>query len=225
MGWLDFIINRQNIPKAPFVLKYESLVQDIPKMRAIERLAFTVLDTETTGLNPKEDYILSYGGIKVKGYSIQINTSTEIYLNAPIIKREALKVHGIIPKGELTPLNTFGEEVLAYIGADIVVGHHIGFDIAMLEKAIKPFGLYKIKNPVLDTYDLAVRIEKGPRFDTNMFNNTGEYSLDQLCKRYGIEVDDRHTAAGDAFLTAQLLVKLLKEAEKKGIRTYGDLMR
>jgi len=224
MGWLDYLINRKNIPKAPFVLKYESLVQDIPKMRAIERLAFTVLDTETTGLNPREDYILSYGGIKVKGYSIQINTSTEIYLNAPIIKKDAVKVHGIIPKGDFTPLSSFGEKVLAYIGTDIVVGHHIGFDIAMLEKAMKPYGLYKVKNPIMDTFDLAVRIEKGPRFDTNMITGTGEYSLDQLCKRYGIEVEDRHTAAGDAFLTAQLLVKLLKEAEKKGVRTYEDLM-
>lgn len=225
MGWLDFIINRQHIPKAPFVLNYESLAQDIPKMRAISRLAFTVLDTETTGLNPKEDYILSYGGIKAKGYSIYINSSVELYLHAPIIKKDAVKVHGIIPKGDLTPLSTFGEKLLAYIGSDIIVGHHIGFDIAMLEKAMKPFGLYKIKNPIIDTYDLAVRIEKGPRFDTSMITGTGEYSLDQLCKRYGIDVDDRHTAAGDAFLTAQLLVKLLKEAEKKGIRNYEDLMR
>jgi len=225
MSWLDFLLNRKNVPKAPFVLKYESIVQDIPKMRAIERLAFTFLDTETTGLQPKEDYILSCGGIKAKGFTIQVNTSMEMYLNAPIIKKDAVKVHGIIPKGDFTPLAIFGEKLLAYIGNDIIVGHHIGFDIAMLEKAMKPFGLYKIKNPILDTFDLAVRLEKGPRFDTAMFSGTGEYSLDQLCKRYGIEVEDRHTAAGDAFLTAQLLVKLLKEAEKKGIRTYEDLMR
>ena len=223
MGWLDYFITRKHIPKAPFVLKYEYLEQSIPRMRALERLAFTVLDTETTGLNPKEDYILSCGGIKLKGYSMQINTSLEVYLNAPVIKNEAVKVHGIIAKGERTPLSSFGEKILSYIGADIIVGHHIGFDIAMLEKALKPFGLNKLKNPILDTLDLAVRLEKGPSFDAPLVGN--EYSLDQLCKRYGIETEDRHTAAGDAFLTAQLLVKLLKVAEKKGIRTYADLMK
>lgn len=205
------------------VLKYESLTQDIPGMRAVERLAFTVLDTETTGLNPKEDYILSCGGVKLKGYSILINTSLEMYLHAPIIRKEAVQVHGLIPRDELSSLTTFAEKMLSYIGSDIVVGHHIGFDIAMLEKAFKPFGLSKIKNPILDTLDLAVRLEKGPRFDAQLVGD--EYSLDNLCKRFGIATEDRHTAAGDAFLTAQLLVKLLKEAEKKGIRTYEDLMR
>jgi DNA polymerase-3 subunit epsilon len=53
----------------------------------------------------------------------------------------------------------------------------------------------------------------------------GTYSLDELCIRYGIEMDDRHTAAGDAFLTAQLFLKLLKLAEKKGIRNFKDLLR
>lgn len=51
-----------------------------------------------------------------------------------------------------------------------------------------------------------------------------DYSLDKLCERYGISLDDRHTAAGDALLTAQLLIKLLKVADKKGIKTFGDLM-
>lgn len=224
MGWLDYFITRSNIPKAPFVLKYEALDQHhIPAMRAVDRLQFIVLDTETTGLNPKEDYILSFGAVKIKGYSIQIQTSMEMYLKAQALKNEAVKVHGIIPKGDFTSLPHFAEKLLTYFGTDIIIGHHIGFDIAMIEKAMKPFGLKKILNPVIDTLDLALRLEKGPHFDSQMAS--GEYSLDQLCTRYGIKVDDRHTAAGDAFLTAQLFLKLLKIAEKKGIKTYGELMR
>ena len=223
MGWLDFF-TRKNIPKAPFVLKYESLDQHhIPAMRTVDRLQFIVLDTETTGLNPKEDYILSFGAVKLKGYTIQIQTAQEMYLKAQALKNDAIKVHGIIPKGDFTSLPNFAEKVLSYIGTDIIVGHHIGFDLAMIEKAMKPFGLRNIQNPIIDTLDLAIRLEKGPNFDTQLAR--GEYSLDQLCTRYGIEVDDRHTAAGDAFLTAQLFLKLLKIAEKKGIKTYGDLMR
>jgi len=224
MGWLDYFIARENVPKAPFVLRYEALDQNhIPALRAVDRLQFTVLDTETTGLNPKEDYILSFGAVKLKSYIIQIPTVIEMYLNAPTIKKEAVQVHGIIPKGDFTSLPQFAEQVLTYLGTDIIVGHHIGFDIAMIEKAMKPFGLRKILNPIIDTLDLAIRIEKGPHFDPQVA--TGEYSLDQLCIRYGIPVDDRHTATGDAFLTGQLLMKLLKVAEKKGIRTYGELMR
>jgi DNA polymerase-3 subunit epsilon len=105
----------------------------------------------------------------------------------------------------------------------ILVGHHLGFDLAMLERAGRSLGLRKIKNPGLDTYDLAVRLDRGRYYDPRTIPSR-EYSLDRLCERYGISLDDRHTAAGDAFLTAQLLIKLLKVAAAKGIRSYGELM-
>jgi DNA polymerase-3 subunit epsilon len=41
---------------------------------------------------------------------------------------------------------------------------------------------------------------------------------------YGIEVPDRHTAAGDALATALLFQRLLKKAERRGIVTLGDLL-
>ncbi|MFD2200489.1 PolC-type DNA polymerase III [Shivajiella indica] len=224
MGIFDFL-GKKKAPKSTFVQQYEELFErKIPSVRPIKQLNFVVIDTETTGLDPQKDYIISFGGIKVSNYSINLHTAKELYLDFKIQNRESIKVHEIIqPLGSI-PLKDFGNEVLDYISSDIVVGHHIGFDLAMLEKALRPFGLKKILNPVLDTHYLAIRLEKGPHFDYSMAR-PGEYALDNLCERFGITLDDRHTAAGDAFLTAQLLMKLLKAAENKGIKDFGDLFR
>jgi DNA polymerase-3 subunit epsilon len=104
------------------------------------------------------------------------------------------------------------------------VGHHLGFDLEMLLKTCKPFGVETFPNPCIDTMNLAIRLEQGRNADWHQFKQE-EYSLDSLCDRYRIPKDDRHTAAGDAFLTAHLLLKLLVVAKKKGITDFGQLMR
>nr|WP_275982403.1 3'-5' exonuclease [Aquiflexum gelatinilyticum] len=224
MKWLDFFLGKKT-PKSTFVEEYESgFDKKIPALRAISQLSFVVLDTETTGFNPKIDNVVSFGAIKLKGYTLQVANSMERYLDAPVQNRESVKVHEILYPIETSPLKDFGKDLLEYIGSDIIVGHHIGFDLAMLEKTLKPFGFKKFLNPVIDTKYLAMRLEKGPHFDTKSAKQE-EYSLDAVCERFGIELADRHTAAGDAFLTAQFLMKLLKIAEIKGIKDFGGLIR
>lgn len=224
MDWLSRIFGNK-IPKAVFIEEYERLFEKpIPPMRPISQLTFVLIDTETTGLDHKKDFIISFGAIKLKSYVLKIDTALEIYLQTPLKRKEAIEVHEILDTGNGMSIKEFGKQFLKYIGKDIIVGHHIGFDLLMLEKALKPFGLKKLLNPVLDTQYLAMRLEKGPQFDLSL-GKPGEYVLDSLCNRYGIELDDRHTAAGDAFLTGQLLMKLLKLAEKKGIKDFGNLIR
>jgi DNA polymerase-3 subunit epsilon len=72
--------------------------------------------------------------------------------------------------------------------------------------------------------NLAIRLEHGPHADRTQIKRE-DYTLDALCARYGIIPEDRHTAAGDAFLTAQVLLKLLALAKQKGIKDFGQLMR
>jgi DNA polymerase-3 subunit epsilon len=224
MGWFDFL-KKDSIPKAKFVEEYEVLSEKkIPSIRPLDQLAFVVLDTETTGLDPKIDEILSFGAIKVRGYKMSVNSGMEIYLEASKRNKESVQIHEILYFNEVFPQADFVKNFLGYIGSDIIVGHHIGFDLLMLEKTLKPFGFKKFHNPVIDTLHLSLRLEKGPHYDLAL-GKPGEFSLDSLCQKYGIPLEDRHTAAGDAFLTAQLLMKLLKIAEQKGIKDFGSLVR
>lgn len=223
MGWLD-IFKKRAVQQEPFVAIYEALFREkIASSTPLADLTFTVLDTETTGLNSKADEIVSYGSIQVKGFRVFVNSVKEYYLKPTKQNKEAIKVHGIIKKDGFISPHEFVDRFLSEIGATVLVAHHAGFDKAMLEKVGKPFGLKRILNPTIDTYDLAVRLEVGKNYNPRMVNGR-DYSLDKLCERYQIPLDDRHTASGDAFLTAQLLLKLLKKADRAGIKTYGDLL-
>ncbi len=183
-----------------------------------------MVDTETTGLDVKKDHILAFGGVKILEKKIKIDTSKEHLLYSKKQNISSIKIHEIIQSENALPLEDFVEELLPYLGTGILVAHHAGFDVAMLEKAVRPYGLKRLMNPVLDTGDLAIRLEHGIRLDPTRVN-LKDYSLDALCERYKIPIHDRHTAAGDAFLTAQLLLKLRKFAEQKGVRNYRVLMR
>lgn len=224
MSWLDFFKKEKIVPPF-FVQEYEKLFPvKIPKDTLLSQLDFVVLDTETTGLSSKTDEIISYGSIKVQGYSIKVNSAKEFYLKPRNQDKRAVKIHGIVKNEGFLSQEDFAKSLLNDIGSSILVAHHAGFDIHMLEKAVRGFGLKRISNPVIDTLDLAIRLEVGINHNPRLINRLN-YSLDKLCGRYQISLDDRHTASGDAFLTAQLLLKLLKVAEKSGIKTYGDLMR
>lgn len=224
MGWFDFLFD-SNKSKADFVIAYEeSCSEQIPPQRPIEQLNFVVLDTETTGLNPEKDSMVSFGAIKIQNGRIQVKTSIEAYFETSDNKKEALQIHEILSPKDPIQVDVFAKALLKYLANHIIVGHHIGFDLKILEKSLESYGLKKILNPVLDTQYLATRLEKGYHYDVSM-GKPGEYSLDSLCERYQVPLDDRHTAARDAFLTAQLLLKLLKKAEKIGIKDYKSLMR
>ena len=224
MGWFDFL-KKDRIPKAKFVEEYERLFEkNIPSIRPLDQLSFVVLDTETTGLNPKADYILSFGAVKVKGFKMTLVNAMEVFLDAPKRNKESTQIHEILYPHEVSPRSEFVREFLSFVGSDIIVGHHIGFDLLMLEKILRPFGFKKFQNPVIDTLHLHLRLERGIHYDIHLLK-PGEQSLDSLCQKYGIALDDRHTATGDAYLTALLLMKLLKIAGQKGIKDFGSLMR
>ncbi|AGA77541.1 3'-5' exonuclease [Echinicola vietnamensis] len=211
--------------KSAMVAQYEeNFSKQISKKLPISELSFLVVDTETTGLDVKKDHILAFGGIKVSNNRILVQSSREQFVHSKKKNASSIKIHEIVqPSNAISP-REFVRGFLPYLGSDILVAHHAGFDLAMIEKICYPFGLRKLANPVVDTGDLAMRLEHGIHYDPSRIN-LRDYSLDKLCERYNIPIQDRHTAAGDAFLTAQLLLKLLKEAEKRGVVTYGDLMR
>jgi DNA polymerase-3 subunit epsilon len=180
------------------------------------------LDTETTGLDPAKDHILSFGAVKINEQKIQISTSVEWYLKSSKKGKDAIPIHGLMGNEKEVSLENFSVQLLHYLNSNILVGHHLGFDLEMLQKALSPVGLERVTNPCIDTASLAIRIDYGLMVDRNRINFK-EYTLDSLCQRFNIKTHDRHTAGGDAFLTASLFLKLLKLASKKGINTWGLL--
>ncbi|GMQ25850.1 hypothetical protein Aoki45_25320 [Algoriphagus sp. oki45] len=216
----------QSEPKKPdFIKEYlERNAQKIPGIRTLDQLEFVVLDTETTGFDLKKDQLISFGAVKIKNRKIQVSESVELRLKQKSPVSQSVRIHGILGDEKALSPEEFAEKSIRIIGNSILVGHHVQFDLEMLLQVYRPFGLGQFPNPVLDTLSLCMRLDHGPLADYSQIK-AEDYSLDSLCQRFRIETDDRHTASGDAFLTAQLLQKLLILAEKKGIDTFSKLIR
>ena len=194
----------------------------IPKRCPVRELPFAVIDTETTGLDPAKDELISMACYRVTGMNMDLSDRLECTIRRRDYQPGThTRIHGMMAK-HLETGSSEQEVLLAlleFIRGHILVGHHIAFDTRFLNKALLRHFNVKLKNKSLDTARLASRLEKP------VLENAGTESLDTLCARYSISPLQRHTAAGDAYMTALLFLKLLGRLEKRGVTTYRDLMR
>jgi len=201
-GWPDFLQQYLTVSA-----QKPDLNQDWKEVR------FVVFDTETSGLNPNMDDILSIGAVAIAKEGIMLGDSLDMIVQSPAAHvPEVIAVHGITP-GEVAngmqPLEA-ASSFLEYLGDAVVVAHHAAFDLRMVEQLVRKHTghAFNLQNRFLDTAHLARRIEH-PRRNPDLINPS-HYSLDALCERYDITRYDRHTAWGDALITAKLLLKLMR---------------
>lgn len=162
---------------------------------------FIVLSTETSGLNPSKDVILSIGAVAVINNSIVVNDSFEIvllqykYLHDNGLSNEFI-IESKQPKlGEPEAIKAFIE----FIGNGILVGHRIHFDIEMLNEALEKMDCGRIKNEALDVEVMYRKLHD---------ITDKQFSIEELCKIYKIEKSDRHSSSEDAYSIALLFLKL-----------------
>ncbi|MFK7981353.1 MAG: PolC-type DNA polymerase III [Saprospiraceae bacterium] len=229
MNWFKKLFKQKitPLPDTPYWQAYQqSFESGYTQKTPIRAVRFVVLDTETTGLDAKKDKILSIGAVAVKDQKIIVADRFEYYLKQVYTAQgESIKIHGILPKHNLNGLAP--KEVLilllAYLQDSVIVGHHIGFDFAVLNRAFQEHLGGQLHNQLLDTNYLAKRI-KSPFYKMNVGQNQN-FSLDALCEQYGVPIYDRHTASGDALITALLFLKLMGRLEKKGVSNWGSLIK
>ena len=105
---------------------------------------------------------------------------------------------------------------LNYLKDGVIVGHHIGHDVQALNCACERNFNLRLKNRSLDTMDLTLHLKDDGALSESRL--AAGFSLDALCETFRITPHDRHTAGGDAFLTAQIFLRLLRIAKTAGRR-------
>lgn len=191
------------------------------KSKDLSNTRFVVFDTETTGFNYSKDRILSIGAVEVVNFEIKVSSALEMYIKQEYFNEETVEIHGLIKNERLVTV-TEDEAVelfLDYIKDAVLVAHHAMFDVTMFNQILKRKGLPKLKNLVLDT----VNLYKATRIKSNLLDN--DASLDKIAENYVLDVTDRHTAAGDAFLTALIFLKTFSLLNHKKKLTLKKILR
>ena len=184
----------------------------------LENLQFAVIDTETTGFSPSADQLLSVAAVKLDGWDELLQTTFHTYveLAAGVIVPEAVvQLTGITPDRLIgaPKISAVLTNFLQFVEDRIIVAHHAGFDIRFLNTALrKSFGI-ELSTPVLDTGKIAMLCHPFNKYPT----------LDMLLSLYEIPITDRHSAIGDALMTAELFVRELKMLSALGIDTLGQV--
>jgi len=174
-----------------------------------------VFDCETTGLDPVRDRIISIGAVGVRDGEICLAETFEALVPMAFATASE-EVHGITPAraAEGVPEVQAVAGFLEFVGDAVLVGHHVGFDLAMVRRVAESGLGRSLVNRAVDTMTLALALEAAGGLPG--FEPSGGHDLDRLCAWFGIVAHDRHTASGDAFLTAQLFLRLRAAALRAG---------
>lgn len=162
---------------------------------------FVVLSTETSGLNPTKDVILSIGSFSVMNNSIVIQDSFEaVLLQYKFFHDNGLTNEFIIEsKMEKLAEPDALKSLIEYLGNGILVGHHVNFDVEMINAALEKLDCGRLKNEALDVDVMYRKLHD---------INDKQFSLDELCEIYKIPKSERNSSSEDAYRIALLFLKL-----------------
>jgi DNA polymerase-3 subunit epsilon len=178
-----------------------------------ESYNYVALDLETTGLSLRHDRVVSIGAVRiVDGRIVLGDIFNEIVNPRREIPRASVALHGIVPGragGARSAAEVF-KDFVAFLGADILVAHHAGFDLHFLNRMMKEKYGFRLQNLTLDTMELCCKVVFKPlRLPTRSDRSHLRCSLDAAANNLGIEIKDRHTAMGDALATAMIFQRIL----------------
>jgi len=176
-----------------------------------------VLDTETTGLDPNDGHrVIEIGCVELVDH-FPTGKSFQRYLNPEReMPPDAQRIHGITTEflQDKPRFAEIVEEFLEFIGDAPLIIHNASFDLKFLNSELhrtsrKPIPFAR----AIDTIDMAKSKYPGSR-----------YSLDELCRRFNIDLTSRslHGALLDSELTAQVYLELIGGRQKKLLLSPQD---
>ena len=182
----------------------------------LDKLPILSLDLETTGLNTRQDRVLQIGLTDLTGAH-----QSEQFVKPDIpIPETSTAIHGITEE-DVANAPPFGAVFTSYqdlIQDKVLIGYNIGFDLAVLDAETDRYAIEWRWQSALCLRQLAT-IALGNQAMLVMGD------LDTLASHYGIATDNRHSALGDAIISAKLFTALLPDLKEKQILTLGDARR
>ena len=183
--------------------------------RRLVDLAYTVFDTETTGLEPSAgDEIIQIGAVRViNGKLLRAESFEQLVDPRRPIPPAGIPIHGILPE-MVVGQPTIGDVLPAfhaYAQDTVLVAHNAAFDMRFLQLKEASTGV-RFDQPVLDTLLLSALVHP----------NQESHKLEAIAERLDVPVIGRHTALGDAIVTAEVFLRFVPLLANMGIDTLGQ---
>ena len=185
--------------------KYAHLFEEHPD----ELVSF---DCETTSLNVKEAEILSIGAVKIRDNKVLTSDAFYVVVKPEgIMQASNVKVHGLRPKDVSggVPVQDAVRQLLDYIGGRPLVGYYLEYDMALVNKFLKPMMGIKLPNRAIEV--------SGIYYDQELKNNPdGHVDLRMATIIEKLKFPDlpRHDALNDAINVALMYLALMARSKR-----------
>ena len=186
-------------------------------LAALREAGSFAFDTETTGLELRRgDRVISIGACRVVNARLLASDVFDIRVDpGRPIPPASTAIHGLTDAdvAGAPPLHVALPRFRDYIDAAVLLAHNAAFDLLAIQPAD---GGVTFDMPVLDTLLLSRALDEG----------IDGHDLDTLAERYGLRIPPgaRHTALGDARVTAELWLALLPRLEARGFDTLEQVL-
>jgi DNA polymerase III subunit epsilon len=200
---LEHDLSLHDRPGEPVSVTSATLLSELPAV---------ALDTETTGLDPNNDRVISIGAVRLHGARLYRSRTLNMLVNpGRSIPNRTIAIHGISNAmvSDAPSFDQIADRVLDYAGGLMLVGHHIDFDVAILRSETQRCGREWRPAGSLDVMLLYV----------GLFPDRHALRLDDIAAALDVPVVGRHSALGDALTTGEIFVRLIDTMSSQGIDT------
>jgi DNA polymerase III subunit epsilon len=185
---------------------------------------FTVVDLETTGLDPSRDEIISFATVTVSGGKVRVGDALyELVRPRRMPDADTIRIHGLreADLAEAPPLQERIDGLLEALIGTAIVAHVAAVERGFLSVALRKEGLH-LRNPVVDT---ALLDRELLRLRRQAPSDRDPIALSDLARGLGLPVHRPHHADGDALTTAQAFIALATHLDSFEPQTLGTLER
>jgi DNA polymerase-3 subunit epsilon len=196
----------------------DSALFEIPLTEA----RFVVLDTELTGLDEKNDFIVSIGAVKMTGPRIELGDSFyQLVKPCTDFSCAAVTIHGITPSelADKPEIDKVLPELLEFFGEGVIAGYIPTIDMTFINRELKQYFGQSLENSVVDVFAVYKWVSK-----RNGGNGIFYGNLYEIAESLDIPVKSAHNAISDAFIAAQVLQRLLSKLSDLGVTSLGELL-
>jgi DNA polymerase-3 subunit epsilon len=184
---------------------------------------FTVLDFETTGLDPARAEIIAFATVTVGSGKVRLDDALyELVRPRRMPNWDTIRIHGLreVDLEDAPPLSDLLAELLGALTGRVLVAHVASIERGFLEAALEPHGL-QLRNQIVDTAVLRLELsrlrrERPPKREP--------VALEDMARSLGLPVHRRHTADGDALTTAQAFIALATHLDSFEPQTVDSLL-